>query len=128
MTQSLALQQALYTRLTAALDGVDIYDALPSGPVPALYVALGPEEVEDLSTHEGALTIHEVKISVIATGGGFGSAKTITTAITEALAAPLTLPSFTASPAQFLRASAKGTSASGAERRIDLFFRIRIEP
>ncbi|ARO14273.1 hypothetical protein BVG79_00921 [Ketogulonicigenium robustum] len=126
-TLSLALQQALFTRLTTT-DGLSlpVHDALPSGTVPPLYIAIGPEDVESLATPDGPITLHQVKISVIATGGGFGTAKGIAAQIITALTAPLELPAGHASAPLFQAATAKSTT--GADRRIDLTFRIRLEP
>ncbi|MDO7557179.1 MAG: DUF3168 domain-containing protein, partial [Loktanella sp.] len=60
-----ALQAAVYAQLTndtalGAIVGTDIFDALPSGTLPSLYVALGPEVVKDQSDKTGAGALHEL--------------------------------------------------------------------
>lgn len=124
-----ALQSALHGRLTglAALDGIPVVDALPSGDVPLTYVLIGPEEVRDASDKSGNGAEHRVTLSVISEAAGFFSAKTIAAEIGDAMeAAALPLPEGRVVSIRFQRAVARRLEA-GAARRIDLVYRIRIE-
>ena len=60
--------------LNAKVGGA-IYDAVPSGVLPPLYVTLGPEEVKDASDGSNAGAEHEFTISVISEVSGFQSSK-----------------------------------------------------
>ena len=67
---SAALQAAVYQALLgdatlAGLVGSAIYDALPSGTLPPLYVSLGPEVARDKSDKSGHGAEHEFTISVV---------------------------------------------------------------
>lgn len=124
-----ALQSALHGRLTglAALDGIPVVDALPSGDVPLTYVLIGPEEVRDASDKSGNGAEHRVTLSVISEAAGFFSAKTIAAEIGDAMeATALPLPEGRVVSIRFQRAVARRLEA-GAARRIDLVYRIRIE-
>lgn len=126
--QSAALQSALYERLSAdaplaALVGSNIFDAAPSGAVPSLYVALGPEDVRDRSDISGAGAVHDVTISVVSDGAGFLSAKQAASAVSDALGgAALTLSRGDLVAIWFRRARARRDASTDA-RRIDLSFR-----
>ena len=85
-----ALQEAVFQRLTGdaavtALAGSAIYDVVPSGSLPALYVTLGQEEVRDASDKTGGGSRHDFTVSVVSDGSGFLAAKTIAAAISDAL-------------------------------------------
>ncbi len=87
---SAALQAAVYQHLladagVAALVGSAVYDALPAGTLPQTYVTLGPEEVRDRSdtTAKGALI--RFTVTVTTSAAGFGAAKSVAAAITDAL-------------------------------------------
>ena len=94
---SAALQSAIYTRLTSdaaltALVGGAIYDALPPGVAPSLYVVIGPEKVRDRSDQTGRGAEHELVVSVVTDVSGFAGAKAAAGAISDALVdAPLAL-------------------------------------
>lgn len=127
-----ALQTAIYQALVAdvALDGLvgsDIYDAIPSGGVPSLYVALGPERVRDKSDKTGAGAEHEFTVSVVTDSAGFATAKLAAAAVSDALVdADLTLTRGTLIALNFFRARAVRVGAAD-ERRIDLTFRARVQ-
>ncbi|SHJ11172.1 DUF3168 domain-containing protein [Wenxinia saemankumensis] len=129
---ALDLQAALYQRLAgdAALTqlvGAAIFDAPPSGPLPALHVLIGEERVADLSdaTHAGGR--HDVTVSVLSGSEGFAAAKQAAAAVSEALSgAPLDLAAGRLVGLRFRRATARRTGG-GAGRRIDLTFRALIE-
>ena len=129
---SAALQQAVYQRLAGdaaltALVGDAIFDARPPGPVPDIYVALGPEKVRDASDQTGHGARHEFTVSVVAAARGFAAAKTAAAAISDALVdADLTLARGRVVFLRFLRAAAT-RSGKGETRRIDLIFRAGVE-
>lgn len=133
---SLALQRAVFAALEAdagvqALVPGRIFDAAPSGPVPELYVTLGPEKVRDRSDSTGAGALHDLQISVIGGPEGFAAAKQVAVAVTDALtgvsgAGPGPLERGRLVALHFLRAVARRESG-GARRRIDLSFRARVE-
>ncbi|MBY4891457.1 DUF3168 domain-containing protein [Rhodobacteraceae bacterium N5(2021)] len=125
-----ALQEAVYAKLTsdAAVDtltGGAIYDALPPGPVPTIYVSLGPERVRDASDVVGDGAVHDFPVIVISDGAGFHTAKTIAAAISDALSdADLTLSRGTLTGLNFLRARARRV---GNGREIEIWFRAYID-
>ncbi|UXX81638.1 DUF3168 domain-containing protein [Roseovarius pelagicus] len=129
---SAALQAAIYGRLTSdaaigALVGDAIYDALPAGPLPDTYVALGPEDVRDRSDASGGGAWHRFIISVVTEEAGFHAAKTLAAAIGDALVdASLVLDRGRLVGLHFHRARAKRESG-GQTRRIDLTFRARVD-
>ncbi|MGV6847178.1 MAG: DUF3168 domain-containing protein [Marinibacterium sp.] len=128
-----ALQKAVFTALSAdpaltALVGSQIFETVPSGPVPDIYVALGPEEVRDRSDQTGPAAEHRFTVSVVAQAHGFAAAKAAAGAVNDALAAPLpVLDRGRLIGLWFDRASARRTGTSGRIRRIDLRFRARVE-
>lgn len=125
---SVALQVAIYEHLsTDPAIAAPVYDAQPSGRVPPLYVALGPEQVTDVSDGSGAGTRHEVTISVVTTEPGFAKAKTTAAAVSQALATPgISLTSGHLVGIWFRKARAYRDDKSTA-RRVDLTFRARID-
>ncbi|PWG18272.1 DUF3168 domain-containing protein [Salibaculum griseiflavum] len=129
---SAALQTAIYQALSAdadvtALVGTDIYDALPAGTVPSLYIALGPEKASDASDQTGRGARHDFTVSVVTDSAGFASAKAVAAAVSDALVdAPLMLSRGRLVSLRFHRAKAVRVSP-GDERRIDLTFRARVD-
>lgn len=127
-----ALQSAVFARLTqdAALSGLvagAVYDALPPGPLPPLYVALGPEVVRDRSDQTGAGAEHDFTVSVVTDAAGFIAAKAAAVAVSDALVdAPLALSRGRLVGLTFLRAAAARV-AGGTRRQINLSFRARVE-
>lgn len=125
-----ALQEAVYTALTmdsalVTLTAGAIYDALPPGPVPSIYVSLGPERVKDASDVLGDGSVHDFPITVVSDGAGFHTAKTIAAAISDALTGadlPLSRGSLTA--LNFLRARARRVED---RREIEVWFRAMID-
>lgn len=128
---SIALQEAVYGALVAHVDlaalvGAHVYDALPVGEVPDLYVALGPETVRDSGDQCTAGAEHDFTVSVITSQAGFHDAKTAAGYVSEALdGADLALSRGSLIGLWFRRARA--TRQSGGLRRIDLTFRARID-
>ena len=126
-----ALQAAVYARLQSdialsALVGTDIYDALPTGSLPPLYVALGPETAKDASDVSGHGAWHRFLVSVVTAKSGFQTAKEAAAAISDALhGVDLSLSRGTLVGLWFEKAKA-GRESRGL-RRIDLTFRARVE-
>lgn len=126
-----ALQAAVFAALSGnaalgALVGSAIYDAVPAGTVPDLYVRLGTETVREASDGSGAGAVHLLTVSVITTNPGFASAKAVATAVSDALHdADMTLTRGTLVSMQFERATARRIDAASA-RQIDLRFRARV--
>ena len=124
---SAALQTAVYQALSAdvalsAVVGSHIYDALPSGILPPLYVALGPEEVIDRSDKTGAGAMHKFTVSVVTDVAGFATAKSAAGAVSDVLVdAVLPLDRGTLVALNFQRAKAVRVGTAD-ERRIDLTF------
>ncbi|MFA8385252.1 MAG: DUF3168 domain-containing protein [Pelagibaca sp.] len=126
-----ALQGAVYQRLQsdAALTaqvGSRVYDAVPKGRLPDLYVALGPERAVDASDKTGRGAWHEFVVSVISDDAGFQTAKEVSAAVCDALIdAELVLERGRLVALNFKRAVAQREKAG--RRRVDLIFRARVE-
>ncbi|MDH3264220.1 MAG: DUF3168 domain-containing protein [Paracoccaceae bacterium] len=127
-----ALQAAVYQRLVAdtavsALVGGAIYDAVPPGPLPPLYLSIGPEDVRDRSDKTGRGAEHDFTVSVVSDAAGFQTAKALAEAVSDALVgADLTLARGQLVELWFLRARARRVGAAD-QRRIDLWFRARVD-
>jgi hypothetical protein len=127
-----ALQTAVFQHLLAdvpliGLVGVNIFDSVPAGVVPSLYVSIGSEEVRDASDQTGAGASHEFTVSVVTDAAGFLGAKDVAAAISDALVnANLTLTRGRVVSLNFLRARAQRVRVDDV-RRIDLRFRARLE-
>lgn len=126
-----ALQAAVFAVLNAdtalgALVGTAIYDAVPAGNVPTIYVRLGSETVREASDGSGAGAVHFLTVSVITTNPGFASAKAAAAAVSDALHdADLTLTRGKLISLRFEQATARRIDAASA-RQIDLRFRARV--
>lgn len=134
MTYALSrpLQAAIYARLASdptlgALVGSHVYDQLPPGALPPLFVALGPEAARDRSDQTGRGTEHDLTVSVVAEAAGFSAAKEAAGAVSDALlGADLALSRGRLVNLRFLRAQARRREA-GEGREITLIFRARVE-
>lgn len=123
-----ALQIGIYNRLGAdaevqRLSAGAVFDAMPAGTVPDLYVALGPEEARQRADVSGVLSEHDVVISVVTASSGFRQGKALAAAISACLtpeAMVLTAGSLVSLNFHKARAYRVGT---GEIRRIDLTFR-----
>jgi len=126
-----ALQTAVYNQLATdstllSLVGTHVYDALPAGAVPDLYVSLGTEVSQDASDMTGQGAWHRFIISVVSTAPGFAPAKAAAAAVCDALIdANLTLTRGTLVSLTFDRATALRIDADNG-RRIDLRFKARL--
>lgn len=127
-----ALQAAIYQRLTAdtVLDGLvngAIHDAVPPGNPVGTYVSIGPEVVKDASSQTERGAEHEFSVSVVTDAQGFQNAKAVAAAVSDALTgATLVLARGHLVGLWFLRARARRVEDADV-RRIDLFFRARIQ-
>jgi len=126
------LQTAIYQTLTAdstlgGLVGSAIYDAVPSGSVPSLYVVLGDETAQDRSDVTGRGSLHQITISVISEQAGFAMAKQTAGAVCDALESAMTLSRGTLVYLNFDRALASRSGSAGTLRRIDLRFNARVD-
>lgn len=127
-----ALQSAVFQALAAdavlsGLVGGAIYDALPSGTPPGLYISLGQETVRDASDKSGHGAEHRFTVSVMSTASGFAAAKTVAAAICDVLVdADLALDRGRLVSLGFDRATARRTD-NDKSRQIDLRFRARVE-
>jgi len=125
-----ALQAAVYGALSGdatvtALSSGAVYDALPTGPVPPLYVTLGPETARDASDKTGAGAVHDFAVTVVSEAAGFASAKALAAAISDALTGPnLALTRGRLVRLGFLRARARRVDGG---REIELWFRARVD-
>jgi hypothetical protein len=85
-----ALQEAVFGALQAdmalsALVGNDIFDQLPTGKTPNLFVSLGPETVVDRSDREADGAEHRFVVSVIGEASGFAKVKAAAAAVSDVL-------------------------------------------
>lgn len=130
--QAAALQGAVYQALLAAVElqalvGNNVYDAVPSGKIPDLYVSLGPEVATDASDKTGYGALHKFTVSVVSETPGFATAKAVAAAVCDALVdADLALSRGRLVLLRFERATAVRMD-KGNRRRIDLRFRARVE-
>lgn len=128
---SSALQAAVYQALTSdadvtALVGSAVYDALPAGTLPPLYVVLGSEDVRDASDKTGGGALHEFTITIVTESAGFATAKNAAAAVSDALVdAELTLTRGTLVSLNFYKAKAARVG-TGDVRQINLIFRARV--
>ena len=128
---SAALQAAIYQHLTAdpaltALVGTAVYDALPAGGLPALYVILGPEDVRDASDQTSGGALHEFTVSVVTQSAGFAPAKAAAAAVSDCLVdADLSLDRGHLVALNFHKAKAARVG-TGDVRQINLIFRARV--
>ena len=126
------LQTAVFGALVAdgalaAIVGDAIYDAVPTGTPPEIYVRLGTEVTTDASDRSGGGALHRLSVSVITSLPGFAQVKAAAGAISDALhEADLTLTRGRLVYLRFERARAVRTE-SAATRQIDLRFAARVQ-
>lgn len=133
MTYALSqgLQEAIYQQLTSdaalvAEVGTAIYDMLPSGTLPGLYVTLGAETVLDRSDISGGGALHRFTVTVVTNAAGFSAAKRAAAAVSDALVdAPLSLSRGHLVGLWFDRATA--SRLTNGDRSIALRFSARLE-
>jgi hypothetical protein len=122
-----AVQAGVHGALVAhpALSGVAVMDAVPPGGAAGTFVLIGAEEVRDASDATGAGAEHRVEVSVRSDAAGFLAAKGMAAAVCDAMEG-LALTQGRVVGVWFLKAKAV-RSEDGAERRVDLTFRVRVE-
>ena len=129
---SAPLQAAVFGALTAStalaeLVDTHIYDAVPGGALPDIYVRFGRESVSDASDGTGDGALHRFTVSVITTIPGFACAKEAAGVISDILHnADLSLTRGHLVDLRVVRATAARTDA-GATRQIDMQFRARLQ-
>ena len=127
-----ALQAAVYTCLQAdptltGLVGDAVYDALPEGPLPPLYVLLGQGDVRDASDITGRGSLHQFAVTVVTSAPGFAKSKTAAAAIEAALTTSLpALAEGHLVSVNFVKAQAV-RGDKGQTRQIALTFAARID-
>ncbi|MEM8576233.1 MAG: DUF3168 domain-containing protein [Pseudomonadota bacterium] len=127
-----ALQSAIFDALRAdaalgALVGSGIFDAVPSGAAPDLYVLIGAETVRASNDKTGTGARHQLEISVVSDAPGFSAAKAAAGAVCDVLdRADLSLSRGRLVYLNFDRATAQ-RSDGAAGRTIDLRFVARVE-
>lgn len=134
MTYALAgaLQAAVYQVLAsdAVLDGIvagAVYDTVPLGTPPEIYVTLGQEDARDASDKTGRGTEHRFEVSVVGATPAFAALKAAAAAVCDALIdRPLVLARGRLVGLTFRSARARQTEKNDG-RRIDLVFRARVE-
>ncbi len=125
-----ALQTAVYGVLSAdvalaAIVGTDIFDAIPEGTPPDIYVTIGPEKVRDASDGTAGGAVHDFSVTVTTTNAGYLQAKAAASAISDALlTTPLSLTRGRVARVHFYRAQAGRSSNT---RRIEIWFRARLD-
>ncbi len=125
------LQTAVFNALQTdetllSLVGTDIYDAMPSGTLPATYVRLGAETAWDASDNAGSGALHRFTVTVVTTEPGFAGAKAVSGAISDVLhGADLPLSRGRLVILRFVQAVAARRDG-GSTRQIDLRFRARV--
>lgn len=128
---SAALQVAIYDALqsdsaVAAVLGSHIYDAPPSGSLPAIYALIGSEEARDRSDTTHSATLYLITIRVISESAGFVGAKQAAAAICDAiLGTEMTLTRGAISGCWFDRAFARSLKSGG--REVSLRFRVHVD-
>jgi len=126
------LQTALFgalsgdANLSAAVDG-QIFDSVPSGKTPPLFVAIGEERVVDRSDIAAHAADFLVTISVVGDNRGFLPVKQVAGQVSDILlASQLTMQRGCVA---FLSLDRARAYRSGTERRrrVDLRFRVRVD-
>lgn len=127
-----SLQRAIFARLAGEAEiieivGPNIYDAVPAGTEPEVFVLIGEEVVRDGSTKTSDGAYHDFTVSVFADQHGFASSKALAAIICDSLIRPgLTLDRGRVTGVWFRRARARRGRAPD-RRRIDLQFRAHVE-
>ncbi|MEN9408715.1 MAG: hypothetical protein RL216_689 [Pseudomonadota bacterium] len=123
-----AVQAAVHAALVAHpdLSGVAVMDAVPPGGAAGTFVLIGAEEVRDASDISGAGAEHRVEVSVRSDAAGFLAAKGVAAAVCDAMEGVAVAAPARVVDVGFLKAKAV-RSEDGAERRVDLTFRVRVE-
>lgn len=127
-----ALQRAVFERLSGdavltAMVGPAVFDTVPPGAMPELFLLLGEEDARDRSDQTGGGAEHRFVVSVLTTEARFTDAKAAAVAASDALVDadfPMTRGRLVG--LRFLKARARRIRSEG-RRRIDLTFRAFVE-
>lgn len=129
---SASLQKAVFTQLSGEAEiieivGPNIYDAVPAGAEPEVFVLIGEEVVRDRSTKTSDGAHHDFTVSVFADQHGFSTSKTLAAIICDSLlSADMELDRGRVTGIWFRRAQTR-RGRSPDRRRIDLQFRAHVE-
>lgn len=127
-----SLQRAIFARLAGEAEiieivGPNIYDAVPAGTEPEVFVLIGEEAVRDRSTKTSDGAHHDFTVSVFADQHGFANSKALAAIICDSLlASDLPLDRGRVTGVWFRRARTRRGRAPD-RRRIDLQFRAHVE-
>lgn len=127
-----SLQRAVFERLAGEAEiieivGPNIYDAVPPGTEPEVFVLIGEEVVRDRSTKTSYGAHHDFMVSVFADQQGFANSKALSAIICDSLLdADLTLDRGRVTGIWFRRARTRRGRAPD-RRRVDLQFRAHVE-
>lgn len=127
-----SLQRAVFARLVGEAEiieivGPNIYDAVPPGTEPDVFVLIGEEVVRDRSTKTSDGAYHDFTVSVFAKQQGFANSKVLAAIICDSLlVADLSLDRGRVTGLWFRRARTRRGRAPD-RRRIDLQFRAHVE-
>ena len=127
-----SLQRAVFQHLSGEADvvelaGPNIFDAVPPGAGPQVFVLIGEEVVRDRSTKTSFGAHHDFSVSVFADLNGFATAKQLAAIICDSLlSADLELDRGRVTGIWFRRASTRRGTAPD-RRRVDLIFRAHVE-
>lgn len=129
---AVSLQKAVYSALAAdvelqGLTGGHVFDAPPSGNVPDLYVQLGAESVKARVDASGAVSRHDLTISIVRNADAFLQAKEAAARVSAVLhGLTLELERGDLTSLDFLKARAQRVRGAGG-RRVDLIFRAVVD-
>ena len=125
-----AVQAGVFAQISAdpeikALIGTHIFDGVPPGVVPDLYLLIGPELVIDKSDFTQSGSEHQLLISALSQGHGFKEAKRLAGVVVNALhAKPPNLDNGRVVFVHFSKANAWRDPQLDA-RRVDVTFLLR---
>lgn len=128
---SAALQTAIFTALEGdamltSMVGTAVFDTMPTGTTPDLFVALGPEDVFEQSDGTSQGAYHDLQVTVITKGTGFLGAKQVAGRVSDILTTgELSLSRGLLIHLRFRKAKARRETTDGS-RRIDMWFRARV--
>ena len=127
-----SLQRAVFAHLAGEAEiiemvGPNIYDAVPAGAEPEVFVLIGEEVALDRSTQTSAAAYHDFAVSVFADQHGFSTSKALAALICDSLlVADLSLDRGRVTGLWFRRARTR-RGREPDRRRIDLQFRAHVE-
>jgi len=127
-----SLQRAVFVQLSGEAGivevvGPNIYDAVPAGAEPEVFVLIGEELVRDRSTQTSAAVYHDFTVSIFSDQHGFAATKALAELVCDSLLnAELTLDRGRVTGLWFRRARTR-RGREPDRRRVDLQFRAHVE-